>query len=897
MNLLINLTNIKSRLDVEKYQMQIAGKSLLEAIINQTACNEICKIVILINSELEHMIKEHFESIGFNNIEYKLIYSQAEQKIARELLLDDVKRAYKLLAAIDIKDFLGYDLDYSQPLIILDARNLCISFNLSFKNKQFNSWIKIISDGKETIAQNVLFISKPLDIKQKLEIQTIKTTAVNLLRLDSLLELEHSKWFRHDNISLKYMIVLEKMSNLEFDEALKLCLEMVFVSKYWMLAYLELLLNFGDEQEFIEFYNTNSIYINKLHLTESQVLLYSDVLNAIDKVKCMNSFINPEVKEHVFCFEADLNYILEIIIKSDFPQANFSFLINQLITKQEMTDEHIGSLLKVIDQLEGNIHAKVKNIVDIADYTFFQKSLVVLNRKIIKQLYQMLHRYPELFGVGLENRLKIYNAELQIGYKCISGEPVSLSKNVMHNNIAVCISGMPTTDFRQNLKMIKHCMPPNIKVDYFVQMWDVYEEFPSLAKEQEGKDELWSNRSLQNLEPILPQSLKRRGNIEALFPETSKLLFTKVYSSLYKSQYIDVLGDQLKVIRKYKHPKMKSTKYNTVDNRVEADVRLERYFEKNLMQEILESYMNKHQVRYDYVINIDINMLLKSPLDINEFNQIQNDQVYLTIDEDGKYGGMTVSDFLTSRKVNRLWSRCMESNSSDPYVINGNEIMDSTIDLFWTHLTANKIDIKIIGSQFGYPHHSFAIQLPNLELAINKDLENYSGDVSNIRRFFKSAGQRYGSGYSHSYFYLITSAKLINYKLSTNQIELTVSITGNYLNKLNSQKLKLFGQTEQVSGFEQYRENDYKQEVLIRKHEPNEIVAVMKITDVELFNYQRLTLGILYDDQSQYIQPISIKDGINISEFTQYGLKYLKFDNKLVVGMDTKSFLLRSLIG
>lgn len=903
MNLIVNFSNVDTDAIYKKYNLKLNGKTIIEKIISQVQLRDVNKIILLVNSQFTKQFTEVVAFFEFApKVEIQELSTQYQKQIAKSLTFDDISSTYQLFKSLDADKFFTKKINQSVNTILIDGSKLYKKNIFNFSKTSSNTYIKFIDKEAKIKSNYILFFCNECSNQdQEAKIVIVDDYIYNFIDMRNLKTLIQSSSAFADDKQLRYEYVNQLLEELEFDQALDEVSHFAYSDRYWRMFYLELLIGYGHEQQFINFYLSNKELILNSKFTIAQKKMYKKIYDLFEKIDNDQPLVNVDIKDYFIAGTTDFSFILSLIIHAPSKELNLGYLLSGLIKLDRLSEEQGEKLLDVINTLEVSPYVRMYYTSSLVKYFISPEKINTLSHKFINLLFRELHTNEELFSRGIEQLTSNLCQHLNIKIKkqqhidikelCdLSNIPQRKSK------VAICITGVAKFNYEKNLELMKDLFS-KLDADYFVQTWDVYEEYPALSNFG-ADDPDWSGYYMARIKNILPKFIERQTNFEALMPNTAELLFTKRLEHQSKTQYIDILGDDLKVIKKFNYHdfiqkiKLGEGQNSSLRNKVINS------FERQVISDVLDNFVLETNQAYEFVINIDINTLLKRNVNIEEFNQIKDNQVYILCDEKNQLSSaMTITRFETARHLNNIWNICQATKSFFPFTICNQNVFDMEQNLVLLNLLYHNIQWKIISGEFGDPYLNKKIIMPKMMDTVNLDLENYEGDKQPIINYFTKADQLFtGKIHNNVLYRSIESVNLISYQITEKGVAFDISISGLGLKKLSPNSFFLHGVSDMSIDSDIARPRLYKQDLKFLKHEEDEIVVRKEILENELLNGKSWNFSIIFHNYSLTHFNIEYDSKFeNLIELNKYGLKYIEFDHGFRVGMYTKSFLLNDM--
>lgn len=900
MNLIVNLVSIIDEKQVSKYDLKIKDRTILDEILRQVSIATIESIVIIVNDFDVSIIQEYVGRLAYKDkVSFKILKTDEDKKIAKDIILTDIVSAYRNFREIDLDSYFDNKIDKNQSTVVLDGTKLYKKNILNFSNCNYDAFVKFNSKNEKEETNYMLFLKdtgfdKTNEIK-RIDLIDYDSNFIDITNIETIINSSNS-FMKNKKLVFEY--VNDLYDKLEYDKVLTLVQKYAHQDGYWALFYLELLEGFGLEYEFESFYKQNQKMITTYNFTKTQIAMYRNIFNLFEAIDTEQQLVSVDIREYLFDENVDFNYIISSINNSKSKQLSTSYLSKNLILSEKLNCEQAYRLIELFESLNVNPQIKLKNIVDICDYFFTASNINKLEHRLMNKMFNYLLKSKSISEFGISERLKTYTEILKLKPRVTSAVQVNQGLSSQSARVAVCISGMANYNFEKNLERLESMLSKNLEVDYFVQMWDKYEYFPGLAEYKLTPDYDWAHYYLSRLRRIQPQHIIRQANLEALLPQTSKLLFSKEYHELRSKVYTDQLEGKVVSLKKYNFDsflskiKFSNSKYDVLNKKII------KYFERSKVQSLLETYVSSSGQTYDYVINIDVNTALKSPIFIEDLQTLSDNQIHLFAEPDDVHFGVnySVTTYNTAKYINSLWNICQESQNGSPYLSDNNAIADINQDPMLLHMLYGKLDINLDLQKFGNPYINKKIVLPSLEKTVNSDLEEYEGDSEQIKTYFKEVERIFARTYTDNKNYqAIKSVKLLECKITETGVVLELSIKGENLKQLYANRFHLHGVSKMNFDAVYAHPRVYKQSFKVLKHDEDEIIVRRAITDNELFVGKAWNFTVLFHDMSLNNFKIEYDQAVPQYELTKYGMKYIKFEDEFTIGIDSKSYLLNEL--
>lgn len=898
MNLLINLIDLENKEQVEKFQLKIDDISILNKIINQVSSSTVDNVVFLLKASIVEKFEKCVNASKMKS-EISFVVLQAEDDIhlAKQLLPNDIVQSYNCFRSLDLGTYFQGKLDLEKSTVIMDGMKLYKRDIFNFSQCSKDAYVKFVSNDKSLDINYMLYIhDTSSDLTVDIKKIVINDYKYNFLMIDDLKTIMQSSSVFSENKKLSYEYINQLLNQFKFEDALNEAERLATQDGYWAYFYLELLEGFGQELKFINFYKQNKKLLEEFDYTETQKQMYFKTNELFGAIDTSQPLVNADIKEYIVEGNTDFGFMIDSVNSSKSKSMNISYLIKNLIVYEKLTSKQGVELINQITKLNVSPYIKQKNIVDIFDYFISRKQVLNMEHNLLNLLIDVMHENSELFYHGLKDRMNRLSTTMELTTR--EGEVLTFANDKQINEkrkVAVCISGLAKYNFEKNLELLNSFLTQNLEVDYFVQMWDKYEEYPGLSEFGQNKDFDWAKYYTNRFKRLQPTYITRQANFEALMPLTSNRLFTKQYSKLNSESYTNLLQGKVKALKKYNYQafvnkiKLEGESYNSLNSKVI------KYFEKQKVSMLLDEYVKSTNEQYDYVINFDINTVLRAPLHKEDFRGIVNKMVYVQGDsENGQFGSsMTIATYETAKAINNLWELCKKFKNASPYLIQGEEVLDKNQDPMLLHFIANEVQIRTDIEKFGNPYINKKIKLPQISECVEKDVEELSDNKEELVQYFSEMEKVLARSYKDNTKYQqIKKVMLINSEITDNGIQIELSIIGEKLKGLLPDHFHLQGISKiKLDSSTAYPKN-YRQQFEFLKHDNEEIVVRKEVLDSDLFNGKEWTFMLLYHNITLSNFKIEFEPQKAKYELSKYGMKFIKCEDTFSVGISTKSFLL-----
>lgn len=900
MNLIINLVGIECDKQLEKFALKVEDKTILEKVIAQVSTSTVNNLIFIVKEQFVEQLKDDVEVLKKKcNISFKVLKSNDDVEIAQELLLSDLMQTYNCFHSIDLNSFFNQSLDLKQDTVLLDGMKLYKRDIFNFEKCTSNTYVKFVSKDSTIDSNYMLYLhNSKAAYEEEIKKIVVKDYKYNYIMLDNLKSLIESSNAFTENKKLRYEYIKQLFSEFKFDEALYEVEKYSNQDGYWSMFYLELLEGFGQELKFVNYYKHNKKRLENFEFTKTQEEMYCNITALFEAINTEQPLVNVDIKEYLREGNTDFRFIIDSINSSKSKSLNISYLLQNLIIYEQLSSQQAIELLEIIVSLNTSPYIRQKLILDIFDYFIDNKQILNMQQKLLNSLISAMHKNSELFEKGLNEKAKQLTKIMDL--KTREGSKLIVSKNAetqTSSKVAVCISGVAKFNFEKNLELINSFVSKNLDVDYFVQMWDKYEEYPALSEKGKNPDFDWAKYYANRFKKLQPTYITRQANFEALLPKTSNVLFTKQFNDIKSEQYTKYLGDKVKGLKKFNYDvftnkiKLDENMYSDLNNK------MIKYFERNKVGKLLEEYVKTTNKEYEYVINIDINTVLRSPIYLEDLSKIDELTVYVHGDEENNQFAscMTIAKYETARYVNKLWELCKRYKNASPYILKDQEILEQEQDPMLLHIIAGGINVRTNTSNYGDPYINKKIKLPLIADEVEADISELGENRAEIKKYFTEMEKTLSRVYADNTKYqLIKQVKLINSKITDNGIVIELSITGESLKKLLPERFHLAGKSKLNLDSSSDSPKLYKQQFEFLKHDDNEIVVRKEVLDKELFAGKEWSFTVLFHDMT--LSNFKIEYDLNKAkyELSKYGMKFIKYNDEFTIGITTKSYLLNN---
>lgn len=898
MNLIVNLVGLEEQNQVEKMQLKIDDITVLKKITNQVSSTTVDKIIFLVRISSVEKLKEYIGDIDIKcDIYFKILETDNEVEIASRLVPNDIIATYSSFRTINLVEYFQGNLDLKKSTVLLDGMKLYKRDIFNFSNCTKDAYVKFVSNDKSIDTNYMLYIhDTATDLTSDIKKIIVNDYKYNFIMIDDLKSIMQSSSAFSENKKLGYEYINQLFNQFNFDKALLEVERHANQDGYWAYFYLELLEGYGQELKFINFYKQNKKRLEQFEYTKTQKNIYSNLTKIFEAIDTSQPIVNADIKEYISEGNTDFSFIIDSVNSSKSKCMNISYLIKNLIVNEKLTSIQGIELIKQIESLDVSPYIKQKNLIDIFDYFTTKNQVLNMDHELLNLLIDVMHENSDLFYNGLKNRMERISNVMEITTRDGNIEILRTDiKKDEKRKVAVCISGLAKYNFEKNLELLNCFMTQNLDVDYFVQMWDIYEEYPGLSEFGNNKDFDWAKYYTNRFKRMQPTYIKRQANFEALMPQTSNMLFSKQYNEIKSKSYTKFLGENLKALKKYNYKsfikkiQLEDSNYYSLNNK------MIKYFEKQKVSSLLEDYVKSTNEKYDYVVNIDINTVLRAPLYKENFANLKNQMVYIQGDkETNQFGSsMTIATYQTAKYINGLWKLCKEFKNASPYLIQGYEVFDKNQDPMLLHLIASNIKIRTDIVKFGNPYINKKIRLPEFSQCVEQDVEKLEENKDELIQYFSEMERVLARSYDDNTKYQqIKKVKLINSYISDNGVVIELSIIGEKLKELLPEHFHLQGTSKLSLDSSIANPMVNKQGFEFLKHDQNEIVVRKEITDTDLFAGKEWSFVLLFHNITLSNFKIEFEPQKPLYELSKYGMKFVKFDKEFTIGISTKSFLL-----
>lgn len=890
--LILNLSWIKTRNDAQRFFIQSKSRLLFDVIINKYSLELDSKIFIIVNSEMYNYFNyECTRSKYSSQINFIVLSTLKEQELCSTIdITDKVNSYHKVTKLISHAHFdIGYEeqCSYIYDECKVNFLNKRVSFKTCFTDTQ----LFFVSNGEDKEIPVSLYIAPVSEqgstIINKKIISDYKFNHLDFTDystiLDSTVKLDTPK----DTLLNQ---VKELLSEFKFEEILKFIEKQAKSDKYWKLLYIEFLAGYGYDHKLNDYIIKNELIFENIKYPQTQKNLFKDELYIINSVIGKNNVFVEEIDKYLNSeIEISIDYLIKRIGNARYPFINCAKLLNGLITFDMLTPQTARSILEMMEGTNPNPYLYKRNVVAVYDYLLVRTGHSEVNNEFLAFILSKLYLNEELFNAGINSRLKYFNMNIEP-----DGEVMHKKTSNGNDKVAICITGVAKLNFEHNLNLIKYFIGDQLDADYFVQCWDVFEYYPGLCSPFEDNSFKWSKDYLNKIHKLLPKFIERKGNFEALFTETSNILFNKQFETLSARDYVDILGDKAKVVKKYDLG-LFAEKYMSTDVYGALDkAKVLKLYERGFAQAALEKHISETKDNYDYVITIDINTVVKSKVTHEELLSMEDDEVLFMKNNDYIIDeSFYVTRYEHAKKINHFWKYCQEKNSILPYQYKGLQLDPEFINPIFVHVLTNEMKIRRISNNFGEPYISRKIQLPDFENQLQSDLEKMPDNNELYVKYFKALKKHFVSSINNSENYkLIDNAYMQSAKIIDDGIELELCILGNNLKKIidTNIKVQLIAEVGLSSNCINYKVISKNLELL--KYENDEIVAKIHVTERELVHGKVWYPTILLNEFTPMRMEFNSEKVVDSSEYSKYGLKFIFNTDKLSIGIKTKEYVL-----
>lgn len=892
MNIILNLSKINSLRMMNYYLLEEDGLKLIDKQLEQVVVDSDSKLIVLVKPEYIKVAEQLFSNSKLA-ITILALDTSRKVKLATDLILDDVVLAYKTFKTNNLSSVFEFDFNFTAGTVLIDGSKLYKKNYFNFSNIKSDVYIKFEDKARNYSTSYILYIS-PQNSIGNTEIRKVIVSDYinNFIDFTDLETIINSNQQFSVNKQLMLELIEQHFITNQFDKGLLHLKSLATKSSSWMFYYLEMLINFGHEQQLLDYYKNNRVSIEKNSLTIAQTQQYKDVYEVFKLIDSEQRLVNQALKEYFTEENIQVEFIVKQILSSKVPVLNLSYFINRLYERKRITETEIVELLNLLEKVSMSPYVNMRNVIQLAELTF--ESASNISYKVINQLIVKLETTDELCYDQNSKLLELLASSLRIetNQESINDEKAYISNS---NKVAVCITGIASYNYQKNLELIYQFTSKYLDAEYFVQMWDEYYTYPGLASKYDDSDFKWAENNLARIRNSLPKIIERKANFEALLPETSKLLFTEQSEKVMKKNYSDQFSDKLVAIKKFELSSFNRKLENITNWNHKVADKLRTQFEKATVGKMIEMHCKETGIDYDYVICIDIKTLLKSYVKLDQLQNIDENQIAVLTAQGNTIGNaFTAATYSTFLKYSELWSLTQLDKSISPYSHNSRKIVDKDYDPMLSHLLYNNIRFVSAENTLGCPYISKKIKLPVTNEAVSRDLANYEGDSSSLRAYFEQSDKLFTSEIINNQNYTkIEKVKLADYEITNEGIELIIELLGHNLEKIKLANIYLYGISKQGIDSDLARPKLYKQQVNVLKSESNQIIIQKIVSNDELLVGREWQLKILYHDFTLTHFDIDVTgDDITKYELNKHGLKYISNTSSLNIGLKTKSFFL-----
>lgn len=236
--------------------------------------------------------------------------------------------------------------------------------------------------------------------------------------------------------------------------------------------------------------------------------------------------------------------------------------------------------------------------------------------KLREQYYNHLQKIMSIIhGFSSEDGSRLFMFKL---YQMLQKHnDFSLDKSFDLPRVAICISGMSRADI-SGLRFIFENLVSPLNADVFMHTWDVQQDWIGGAR---ANDRFWF-RTFNIDESKIPKNLLNLTYLKEHFPRISESLLTVSYSKLDKDVIMSnfkltslLVENQDEFIEKYSIGD--SYKSRETLNQIKMFYGMNRVFTQ------LEEYEKEKGIKYDYVIKLRPDSIIKSGLDFSKLLELK----------------------------------------------------------------------------------------------------------------------------------------------------------------------------------------------------------------------------------------------------------------------------------
>lgn len=895
-NVIYNMAGLEKQYAVSDLKMELEYKSILARVLNQVIVPLDSKFYIIVEAQYYEVVKSIVDKmVSSNEIRYMKINNSFEHQITQKMLLNTNDEQTILESFEEFLNLKGSseEIDNTLSSVLINTNSFNVHKKIDLQLCGESSLIQHCNTQTNKSHNAMIFKLADCNNIKSLKKISISDYGFNIVDLSEFKSIVDCSLNNVLNRSVYLRYVYKLLGHFEFEEALKIIKKMSTTGLNWELLYIEFLLGYGLEEQFEEYYNANKQVLNSREYTITQRRLNANELDAIDMlnndqvvfIADINQYISDEINVSV-------QYILEVISRKKYKLANLSNLVNKLISADRLTASDAELIIDEIVKCNPSPFFLKRNVISIYDYFMMRNQAANIPVVFIQKLFSKLLMHPELFKAGIELRMKYFKTLISL-----ENQTLKISNNPKSRNntprIAISITGLAKHNFEKNLMSIKHFFR-DLDCDYFVQSWDKFEVYPGIANVKADNDLLWSKEYLSKVQKALPSFIARKGNFEALFPNVSKLLFTSRFDDVDVVKYKEVLGDRLKSLNLCIYDEFVSKYSKDKPNLDTWNAQVTKAYELGIVQKQIDKYQQKINTVYDYQICLDVNVALRSKIELSSLVALNDNEVYTIADEQLVFNNaLLVGKFDTVRQIQNFWNVSVENQSIIPYLIDGSKVKDYYQNQILLHMIKNNITPFCDNNRFGNPYLSKKVELPNFDSQLKTDMEKLDIETDKCEKYFAEVKKHFVKPVSNSDNYLlIDEVSLVRSTLGEEGVRLEISIKGNSLSKIWKPHLSLqlsanVDLNSNCSNYKQHRES-----LTVKKNEDDEVVVEAIISDRILVHGKNWYPRLLLNEYTPMYMEIETGSAVDQFEYSRYGMKFIQSEGCLKIGIDTKNFML-----
>lgn len=454
---------------------------------------------------------------------------------------------------------------------------------------------------------------------------------------------------------------------------------------------------------------SNSQFKICLHLLSIDGRLTSGY-DFFSKVYCLSKYEKiVELKSLLLSDEWGKNVKVDINAEQNMV---LNFALNKILSSNIA---NVSLLTRYIDHLfiAKNMNAirKKSIIYSIINYCGLDNSISSEFFKLKEQYYNhiqkllaMIHSFSPESG-----------ANLMMGrlYSLIqSNNNLSIERN---NNprVAICISGMSRADI-SGLRSIFEKLAIPLNADVFMHTWDVQQDWIGGAR---ANDRFWF-RTFNIDESKIPKNLLNLTYLKEHFPKISESLLTVSYSKLDK----DVITSSFKLTSLLiENQDEFLERYSIGDNYKSRETlnQIKMFYGMNRVFSLLEEYERENGIRYDYVIKLRPDLIIKSGLDFSKLLELKPSDLAVPT---GFYGIQDMV-FYAHRDIYSqivgIFNYMIDAKKLSPLLAFPKYDAHA---LFFGWLLHKDIKPVLCGIKYNVEEGIKNLKIPNLSLALEKDI-------------------------------------------------------------------------------------------------------------------------------------------------------------------------------